>query len=84
MERIREKKSHTKTSLVKNNKHCQLKKRTNKKKYKKNTKKPQKTTQNYRNEFLNSILIATRACNQFLFYFSFNGIWVNNAVSYVN
>lgn len=79
---MRERKSHTKTSLVKNNKHCQQKK--HRKNPKQTYKKPKRNLQNYRNGFLNSILIATRACNQFLFYISFNDIWVNNAVSYVN
>lgn len=79
---MRERKSHTKTSLEKNNKHCQQKK--HRKKTKQTNKKPKRNLQNYRNGFLNSILIATRACNQFLFYISFNNIWVNNAVSYVN
>lgn len=81
---MRERKSHTKTSLVKNNKHCQQKKKHRKKNPNKQTKKTKRNLQNYRNGFLNSILIATRACNQFLFYISFNNIWVNNAVSYVN
>lgn len=80
---MRERKSHTKTSIVKNNKHCQQKK-TPKKTPKQTNKKTKRNLQNYRNGFLNSILIATRACNQFLFYISFNNIWVNNAVSYVN
>lgn len=80
---MRERKSHTKTSLEKNNKHCQQKKK-HRKKPKQTNKKTKRNLQNYRNGFLNSILIATRACNQFLFYISFNNIWVNNAVSYVN
>lgn len=81
---MRERKSHTKTSLVKNNKHCQQKKNTEKNPQTNKQKKTKRNLQNYRNRFLNSILIATRACNQFLFYISFNTIWVNNAVSYVN
>lgn len=80
---MRERKSHTKTSLEKNNKHCQQK-NTEKKPNKTTTKNNKRNLQNYRNGYLNSILIATRACNQFLFYISFNNIWVNNAVSYVN
>lgn len=79
---MRDRKSHTKTSLVKNNKHCQQEK--HRKKTKQTNQKNKRNLQNYRNGFLNSILIATRACNQFLFYISFNNIWVNNAVSYVN
>lgn len=66
---MRERKSHTKTSLVKNNKHCQPKKKPNKKQIKQ-----KKNPENYRNGFLNSVLIATRACNQFLFNISFNSI----------
>lgn len=80
---MRDRKSHTKTSLVKNNKHCQQKKHR-KNPNKTTTKNNKRNLQNYRNGYLNSILIATRACNQFLFYISFNNIWVNNAVSYVN